>query len=244
MHLKLAHLYAQAMNIYGDRGNVLTLLRRAQWRGITVELQAIEAGETQAGWEDHDLYFMGGGQDAQQLAIQQDLLSHKKAPLTHAAANGAVFLTICGGYQLLGHYYKPHNSPELKGLSLIDAYTVAGSTRFIGNVVAQRPSGEPLVGFENHSGLTYLGKEVQPLAKVAHGHGNNGKDGFEGAKVGKLYGTYLHGSLLPKNPQLADELLLSALQRRYDLKELPPFMEGVNDTLEQQAHNKALTFAS
>lgn len=240
--LRLAHLYPQAMNIYGDRGNVLSLMRRAQWRGIAIELVSIDKGSPRADWWDCDIYFMGGGQDAQQIAIQEDLFRHKSELLKRAAENKSVFLTICGGYQLLGHYYKPHEGPELKGLGLIDAYTVAGSTRFIGNVVAERSCSDgtlqSLVGFENHSGLTYLGDGVQPLATVITGKGNNGQDGGEGIQQGNLFGTYLHGSLLPKNPALADELLLRALQRHLpSLFSLPP----LEDTFETLAHKKAKT---
>jgi lipid II isoglutaminyl synthase (glutamine-hydrolysing) len=228
------------MNMYGDRGNVLALMRRLLWRELSVELVPIGLGASPQAhlWAECDLYFMGGGQDAQQIAIQDDLLRHKKELLTEAAHQGAVFLTICGGYQLLGHFYKPHEGPELKGLSLLDAYTVAGSTRFIGNVSIQRPDGSTLVGFENHSGLTYLGQDVQALGKVLVGNGNNGQDQQEGAQQGNLYGTYLHGSLLPKNPGLTDELLTKVLQRHG--LHLPPLSQP--DTLELKAHEKALTF--
>lgn len=235
MKLKLAHLYPNAMNMYGDRGNVLTLVRRAQWRGIEVEVLVVNEGEVSAEMAASDLFFMGGGQDAQQVAIQGDIVRHKKAALVHAAAEGAVMLTVCGGYQLLGHGYQPHEGPYCEGVGLLDVETKAGPTRFIGNVVVERPDGTTLVGFENHSGLTFLGPGAEPLGRVVKGAGNNGEDGFEGAKQGRLYGTYLHGSLLPKNPALADELLLSALQRRYDVRELEPLEDG----LEWEAHAAA-----
>ncbi len=186
--------------------------------------------------DEPDLYFMGGGQDSQQIQVANDLHQVKASSLKIAADNGAVFLTICGGYQLLGHYYKPHDGDELRGLSLLDAYTVAGHTRYIGNVAIERPNGQKVVGFENHSGRTYLGKGVTPLGKVIHGNGNNGEDGFEGAAHGHLYGTYLHGSLLPKNSALADELITKALQRRYGSVQL----EALPDQFETQAHDKAL----
>jgi lipid II isoglutaminyl synthase (glutamine-hydrolysing) len=235
MELRIAYLYPDQLNIYGDRGNILTLYQRCQWRGINVTIATLDLGQpVDPDWGD--LYFMGGGQDAQQIQVCGDLHQVKGESLKQAADNGAVFLTICGGYQLLGHYYKPHEGDELRGLSLMDAYTVAGHTRFIGNVIIERPDGSRVVGFENHSGRTYLGQDVTPLGKVIHGHGNNGEDGQEGAVAGNLYGTYLHGSLLPKNPALADELITKALTRRYGTVTLAP----LQNRFEQQAHDKAL----
>jgi CobQ-like glutamine amidotransferase family enzyme len=239
MELRIAYLYPDHLNIYGDRGNILTLYQRCQWRGINVSILPIGLGET-IDPDGPDLYFMGGGQDAQQIQICEEMHRVKADALRQAAANGSVFLTICGGYQLLGHYYKPHDGDELRGLSLMDAYTVAGNVRFIGNVAIERPNGSRVVGFENHSGRTYLGEGVTPLGKVIHGHGNNGEDGFEGAASGNLYGTYLHGSLLPKNPELADELIIKALARRYGTVSLPP----LTDTVERQAHERALALKS
>jgi CobQ-like glutamine amidotransferase family enzyme len=238
--LRIAHLYPDHMNLYGDRGNVLCLVQRCLWRGWQAEVIGVGLGEA-INPDYYDLYFMGGGQDTQQIKIVDDLHATKADSLRQAAANQAVFLTICGGYQLLGHYYKPHQGPELKGLSLMDVTTVAGHTRFIGNVSIRRPDGTTLVGFENHSGLTTLGKDVQPLGKVIRGRGNNGQDGTEGAVFGHLYGTYLHGSLLPKNPALADELITKALARRYGQVTLPTL---ANDQLEAQAHQRALVLKS
>lgn len=235
MTLRIAYLYPDQLNIYGDRGNVLTLYQRCVWRDILVEVTSLGLGEA-VDPDAYDLYFMGGGQDAQQVKVCDDLHRHKATGLKQAAANGAVFLTICGGYQLLGHYYKPHQGEELKGLSLVDAYTVAGPTRMIGNVTIQRPTGDTVVGFENHSGLTYLGEGVTPLGTVVSGHGNNGQDQQEGVAVGNLYGTYLHGSLLPKNPALADELITKALARTQGTVTLDP----LPDEFETQAHQGAL----
>lgn len=223
------------MNIYGDRGNILTLYQRCRWRRIDVEIITAGLGAT-LDPDYADLYFMGGGQDAQQIQVCEDLNNIKATSLRQAVENQAVFLTICGGYQLLGHYYKPHDGDKLPGLSIIDAYTVAGDTRFIGNVVIQRPSGEKVVGFENHSGRTYLAEGIAPLGKVITGHGNNGADGFEGVAQQNIYGTYLHGSLLPKNPALADELILKALSRRYAHVELPPLC----DDFEKSANSAIL----
>lgn len=237
MELRLAYLYPNQLNLYGDRGNLLTLYQRCQWRNIGVSVKTIEPGDS-IDPDEADLYFIGGGQDAQQLQVCDDLQQVKAQSLRQAVANGAVFLTICGGYQLLGHYYKTSTGSELKGLSLIDAYTVAGSVRYIGNVTIQRPSGLTVVGFENHSGRTYLGEGVEALGKVLHGYGNNGEDGYEGAVCGNLYGTYLHGSLLPKNPKLCDELIEKALARRYGAITL----SLLDDTLEMKAHEKATAF--
>jgi lipid II isoglutaminyl synthase (glutamine-hydrolysing) len=235
MELRIAYLYPDHLNIYGDRGNILTLYQRCQWRGIETHIRPVTMGESvDPDWAD--FYFAGGGQDAQQIQVCDDLHRVKADSLKQAVANGAVFLTICGGYQLLGHYYKPHDGDELRGLSLIDAYTVAGHTRFIGNVSIERPDGDKVVGFENHSGRTYLGEGIQPLGKVLKGYGNNGEDGLEGAVFGNLYGTYLHGSLLPKNPALADELITKALSRRYGAVSLEPMIDGV----EHAAHERAL----
>lgn len=239
--LRIAYLYPDQLNIYGDRGNILTLYRRCLWRGIQVEITTIDL-EMPVNPENFDLYFMGGGQDTQQIKVCEDMQRVKGESLKQAAANQAVFLTICGGYQLLGHYYKPHEGPELRGLSLIDAVTVAGNTRFIGNIAIKRENGETVVGFENHSGLTTLGPDMRPLGRVieGHGHGNNGQDGTEGICHGNLYGTYLHGSLLPKNPTLADELILKALQRRYTLTILPSMEPTIDDSFEKNAHQKVL----
>jgi CobQ-like glutamine amidotransferase family enzyme len=243
MELRIAYLYPELLNIYGDRGNILTLAQRCKWRGIDASIHYLGLGDG-VDPDFYDLYFMGGGQDTQQIQVCDDLQRVKKEMLNRAAHQQAVFLTICGGYQLLGNYYKPHEGPELKGLSLIDAYTVAGNTRHIGNMVIERKNAltgenETVVGFENHSGLTYLGPEMTPLGTVKTGSGNNGKDGSEGIAHGNLYGTYLHGSLLPKNPLLADELLLKALSRRYPAEQVRQALLTLDDTLEHQAHNKA-----
>lgn len=236
MELTLGHLYPDHLNIYGDRGNVLTLYQRAAWRNITLHVIGLGPG-VPIDPERFDLFFIGGGQDTQQIKICQDLHDVKADGLIRSVKRGAVMLGICGGYQLMGHYYQPHEGERLPGLSLIDAYTVAGAKRFIGNVVIQRPEGATVVGFENHSGQTFLGEGVTPLGKVMHGYGNNGQDNLEGAVVGNLYGTYLHGSLLPKNPALADELLLKSLKSRYgESVELPP----ISDKLENKAHESAL----
>ena len=235
LKLSIAHLYPKHLNLYGDRGNVITLLKRCEWRGIDVDFEEINVGDS---IKDHDLYFIGGGQDKQQEEVAQELFSHKDV-LISQRDKGTVFLGICGGYQLFGHYYQPHDKDRLQGISLMDAYTVAGNKRFIGNVTVKTDFLTPktLVGFENHSGLTYLGEDVVPLGVVTVGNGNNGKDGFEGARYKNVFGTYLHGSLLPKNPHFADFLISLALEKRYGEK---MDLEPLDDTLEQEAHKSVL----
>ena len=235
LSISIAHLYPKLLNLYGDMGNVITLIKRCQWRGIQVEFEQIDTGDK---IKDHDLYFIGGGQDKQQEEVAQELFSNKEF-LISQRDNGAVFLGICGGYQLFGHYYQPHDKDRLPGISLLDAYTVAGSKRFIGNVTVKSDFLIPdtLVGFENHSGLTYLQGNTKPLGIVATGNGNNGKDGFEGARYKNVFGTYLHGSLLPKNPHFADFLIELALAKRYGEKiKLSP----LDDKLEWDAHNSVI----
>jgi lipid II isoglutaminyl synthase (glutamine-hydrolysing) len=235
MELRIAHLYAHFLNIYGDRGNIVALSRRAQWRDIEVITTPIGIGEP-IDPDYFDLYFIGGGQDKQQTVIAQDLIKRRDI-LHRAVEQKSVILAICGGYQLLGHYYKPHQGDELKGLSILDAHTVAGHKRMIGNVQIKRADGSTLVGFENHSGQTFLGKGVAGLGKVVVGNGNNGEDGYEGAAVGSVYGTYMHGSLLPKNPHFADLLITQALTRRYGNLSL----KQLDDALEISAHKRALS---
>ena len=170
--------------------------------------------------------------------VAEELYSHKPELLAQRNS-GSVFLGICGGYQLFGHYYQPHDKDKLKGLSLMDAYTVAGQKRFIGNVTIKTDFLTPntLVGFENHSGLTYLEGDTKPLGITVIGNGNNSKDGFEGGRYKNVFGTYLHGSLLPKNPHFADYLIELALERRYGEK---INLSKLDDTLEWNAHNSVL----
>ncbi|MGI9253136.1 MAG: type 1 glutamine amidotransferase [Thermomicrobiales bacterium] len=230
--LTIGWLYPTKMNIYGDRGNVVALERRAAWRGIDARTIGLGVGDPIP--NDIDLFFFGGGQDGEQVAVARDLQGSKGAAIHAAVKGGAAFLAICGGYQLLGHEYRPHNAAPLPGISLLDLETEAGPERFIGNVVIDTRFG-PLVGFENHSGLTRLGPGVEPLGNVRTGRGNNGVDGSEGALKGKVVGCYLHGSLLPKNPVFADWLLAQALERRYGAVDLAP----LPDDLELGAHTSA-----
>ena len=233
MHLSIAWLYGTKMNIYGDRGNVLALERRARWRGIAVETREIGLGEPIPA--DIDVFFFGGGQDQEQVAVSADLRGAKGEAIKSAVEDGAALLAVCGGYQLLGHEYRPHDAEPLPGIGLFDLVSEAGPERFIGNVVVETPFGE-LVGFENHSGLTHLAPGQEPLGRVRVGRGNNGKDGTEGAIRGHAVGCYLHGSLLPKNPRFADWLLAAGLGRRHGPVELPP----LDDTHELAAHATAV----
>lgn len=223
--LKIGHLYPKLLNIYGDIGNIITLKKRCEWRNIEVIVDEIDIGNN---INEHDLYFIGGGQDLQQVEVSKELQKHGSF-LKEERDRGAVFLGICGGYQLLGHYYKPYSGDELKGIGLLDAYTIAGEKRFIGNVTLETELVKPntLVGFENHSGKTYLEGNTKPIGKIIIGNGNNGEDKTEGAVYKNVFGTYLHGSFLPKNPQFADYLLELALKEK---------LMPLNDNIEYNAH--------
>lgn len=230
--IRLAHLYPKLLNIYGDGGNILTLKRRCEWRGIHIEINEINIGDS---IEEHDIYFIGGGQDKQQIEVANELQKHKKFFLSERDRM-SVFLGICGGYQLFGEYYQPNNGERLLGIGLIDAYTIAGDKRFIGNVTVKTDLVEPntLVGFENHSGLTYLRGDTRPIGKILIGKGNNGKDFYEGARYKNVFGTYLHGSFLPKNPHFADYLIELALG-------IKP--EPIDDKIEFDTHNSLINKA-
>jgi CobQ-like glutamine amidotransferase family enzyme len=234
-------LYPDLMNIYGDRGNILTLLKRAEWRDFDARLIELGRG-TIKGMEDVDVFFFGGGQDREQALVYEDLIESKQPLLERAVAGGAGVLAVCGGYQLLGHYYQTADGDRFPGIGLIDVRTEAGKRRFIGDVVVDTDLADlhpqTLVGFENHSGRTYLGPEARPLGRVRMGFGNNGEDHTEGCLQGPILGTYLHGSLLPKNPQLADHLIRSALERR-GITDLAP----LDDAAEIAAHQQILARA-
>jgi lipid II isoglutaminyl synthase (glutamine-hydrolysing) len=234
MRFTVGWLYADLMNIYGDRGNILTLLKRAEWHGL--EPQLIELGRGAANEMDSvDIFFFGGGQDREQALIYDDLRQYKQEQLQQAVGDGAQILAVCGGYQLLGHYYQTADGERFDGIGMIDVRTEAGKRRFIGDVVVKTEieglTPTSLVGFENHSGRTFLGPEAKPLGHVLTGKGNNGSDNTEGAVQGNIIGTYMHGSLLPKNPHLADYLIRKAVTRRggYSLSHL-------DDSAEVAAH--------
>lgn len=241
-NLTLAHLYPDHMNIYGDRGNIITLQQRCRWRGITLEVQPVTVGST-VEWSSFDLAFFGGGQDSGQTLVASDFLQRQSTGLARAIDDGLVMLAICGGYQLLGHYFLTHTGERLPGVGVLDIHTVGGKKRLIGNTLirlsakvgaAELLTLPYLVGFENHSGRTYQGKGIAPLGEAVVGYGDNGEDKLSGAVYRNTIGCYLHGSLLPKNPHLADHMLMLALRRRYGLSaSLPP----LDDTLETAAHN-------
>ncbi|WP_026486088.1 type 1 glutamine amidotransferase [Caldanaerobius polysaccharolyticus] len=234
--LKLCYLYPDLMNLYGDRGNVIAIEKRCQWRGIDVLVDKVGIGDN-VDFNDYDIVFMGGGQDKEQNLMSEDLLNVKAPSLKDAAENGVVILAVCGSYQLLGNYYRAQNGTVIPGMGLLDVYTESGKDRLVGNVVVQLDSGEMIVGFENHSGRTYLGDKVKPLGKVLVGNGNNGIDGYEGAVYKNVFGTYIHGPLLPKNPVLTDMLISRALAR-HGINELIP----LDDEVENMAHQKAIDF--
>ncbi len=256
--LRVCALYPDLMNIYADRGNLIVLARRCEWRGIGFQLAASGLGEPLDG-DAHDLFYIGGGQDRDQRLCAQDLIETKRAGLRAAAARGAVVLGVCGGYQLLGHSYAL-GQEEIPGVGLLDVSTVReDGPRLIGNVAIEvsldaQAGGAPaesaasagkavedaasggvrvLAGFENHGGRTHLGAGQRPLGRVLRGHGNDGRSGMEGARSGNTIGTYLHGPLLPKNVWFADWLIARALG--IEPHELAP----LDDAIERQTHLSA-----
>jgi lipid II isoglutaminyl synthase (glutamine-hydrolysing) len=238
MELRLLALYPDQMNIYADRGNIFFLQRRCEWRGIGFSYAAsgprerIDPGA-------HDLFYIGGGQDRDQRMVAADMVESKREALGSAAAEDAVILAVCGGYQLLGHSYQL-GEETLPGLGLADIETIREpGPRLIGNVAIEADLGDRprlLAGFENHGGRTYLGQGARPLGRVLKGFGNNGRDGLEGVHQRNLIGTYLHGPLLPKNAWLADYLIGLALQHRYGSR---PQLAPLDDKLEAAAHESA-----
>lgn len=243
MELRICHLYPDLLNLYGDRGNLMALAARARWRGIGVVIDEYGVGD-RLSEGSHDLYFLGGGEDRQQRLAAEDLRAAKGHALFDAAARGAVVLAVCGGYQLLGRYYRPADGADLIGLGLLDLTTEhpgPAARRLIGNIVIRSAllGNATLVGFENHGGRTALGSGVQPLGEVVAGYGNNGEDRTEGAVNGTVFGTYLHGPLLPKNPHFADYLVAAALRPRYAEVALAP----LPDTAETIAHDAAVARA-
>lgn len=245
--LTIGWLYPRLMSTYGDRGNIITLSKRCQWRGIAVEVRKLDLGFKINDLKKCDLLFMGGAQDRQQTIVAQDL-GHKGKLLKQQIEAGIPGLYICGAYQFLGKYYKEADGTKIDCLNIFDLYTVnpgKKSKRLIGNMIFNSKLSVPIksesalssqlkiiVGFENHGGRTYLGKNMQPLGKVIKGFGNNGEDGTEGAIYKNSLGTYSHGPILPKNPQLADWLITKALETKYKrtIK-----LESLDDSLEEQA---------
>ncbi|MGH2494121.1 MAG: type 1 glutamine amidotransferase [Ktedonobacteraceae bacterium] len=241
--LTLGHLYPAQLNLYGDRGNIITLQRRCQMHGIALRVVQLGIGDALAP-DEYDLLFIGGGQDREQAPVAQDIFDMKGIGLWAAVEDDMPVLAVCGGYQLLAHYYRPAVGPDMRGLGIFDAWTIhkgANVPRCIGNIAIDW-NGSTLVGFENHGGRTYLGT-AKPLGKVLKGHGNNSEDHTEGAVYRNAFGTYLHGSLLPKNPHFADHLLALALRRSYalsdeDLKKIFPRCLSLDERSAQGARQK------
>jgi lipid II isoglutaminyl synthase (glutamine-hydrolysing) len=235
VNVRIGHLYPDYLNIYADRGNIAVLERRAAWRGIELAVEPIGVGEEVEPGR-HDLYYLGGGQDREQALIAPDIAA-KGPALAQAVDDGAAVLAVCGGYQLLGRFYRDREGAELPGAGLLPLHTVAGDRRMIGDVLleCELELGEPrtLAGFENHAGRTYLDDGAEPLGRVIAGFGNDGESGFEGCRSGRVLGTYLHGPLLPRNPWLADWILAQAVAHRAGEE---PSLEPVSDELEREAH--------
>lgn len=234
MNLKIAWLYPELMSTYGDRGNIIVLKKRCEWRGIGVSIQHEAKGA--------DLLFMGGAQDRQQKIVARDFLGKKANLVKKMIDEGTPALFVCAAYQFVGHYYKPYQGDKIPGAGIFDLYTEHPgdqAKRLIGNVSAKLLDSDiSIVGFENHGGRTYLGKNLQPLAKVIWGFGNNGEDGFEGAVYNNAIGSYFHGPLLPKNPEIADLLIEKALTLKYKTK---ISLKPLDDTLETQARNAIMS---
>jgi CobQ-like glutamine amidotransferase family enzyme len=243
MELRLLALYPEQMNIYADRGNVLFLQRRCEWRGIGFNHATAGPGQT-IDPGAHDLIYIGGGQDRDQRTVAADMRETKREAIAAAADDGAVVLAVCGGYQLLGHSYQLDDE-TIPGLGLVDLVTVREpGPRLIGNIAIEvdlGPGRQVIAGFENHGGRTHLGEGAEPLGRVLKGFGNNGNDRFEGVRRGNVIGTYIHGPLLPKNTWLADHLITLALARRSGE---PPQLEPLDDALEAAAHDSAWAAAT
>ena len=235
--IRVGHLYPDYLNIYAVRGNIAVLTRRAAWRGHELEVTALGMGDAVTPGE-HDLYYVGGGQDREQLLVADDLLRKSEA-LHDAVDRGAAVLAVCGGYQLLGRAYHGFHGEDMPGIGLLPLETVAGERRLIGDVLieCELELGEKrtVAGFENHAGRTHLDPEATPLGRVLAGFGNDGESGFEGCRAGRVIGTYLHGPLLPRNAWLADWLLEQALGHRLGTEETPR-LEPLPDELEGRAH--------
>lgn len=223
--LVISHLFPELLNLYGDGGNILTLKKRCEWRGIEVDVREVRMGETPS-FADVDIAFIGGGSDREQAIVCESLLA-ERPELVSFVGDGGVLLAVCGGYQLLGESYVM-GEETVAGLSLIDMRTERAEPRLVSNIVVESAiSPQPIVGYENHAGRTILGEGVEPLGRVLYGKGNDGASGAEGVLSGNIVGTYIHGPLLPKNPGVADWLLARALERRGVSGELEPLDDSV-----------------
>ncbi len=241
MTLRICHLYPTLLSVAGDRGNLFAIQRRCDWRGIKTEVREVEVGE-EADFSQYDLILSHGGADREMQLASRDILT-KASALKDAVEAGSAFLAVCAAYQLLGHEYKPFKGDPLPGIGLLDLRTEGGSERFMTHLAMECDfSGQKqvMVGFENHSGRTYLGPDAKPLGKVVAGWGNNGKDGYEGARYKHVYGTYLHGPVLPKNPWFTDYLIKIGLEHRYGG---PIELPALDNKAEDAAHAAALRLA-
>lgn len=232
MELNIYHLYPDVLNLYGDRGNVLCMQRRLEWRGMQANIVNVPIG-TKLDAKNCDLIFIGGGQDFEQEVLLEDLHRGKDEEIRRAVADGTVVLAICGGYQMLGKYYQMYTGERLDYIGAVDFYTVGEKERLIGNYAFDTEFGR-VIGFENHSGRTYLGKGVAPLGKMVSGYGNNGRDGTEGVHYKNTFCTYSHGPVLPKNPALADKLIETAMRRRDPSFALTPLDDSAEDFARDQ----------
>ena len=236
MELKICHMYPDVLNLYGDGGNIICMKKRLNWRGIEASVTKLPIGE-RASLADFDIVFIGGGQDFEQEVLLDDLHRGKDREIMSAIDDGVVFLTICGGYQMMGSYYETYDGKRCDFIGALDLYTVGSKQRMIGNYkfrCADDAGGSVVVGFENHSGKTYLGAGAKPLGQALAGFGNNGEDGTEGVRHKNLFGCYCHGPMLPKNPAFCDMLLQTALERRYGAVTLDP----LDDRAELAAHDE------
>jgi CobQ-like glutamine amidotransferase family enzyme len=235
MRIRVGHLYPEYLNIYADRGNIAVFAARARARGHELDVRAISVGDAVPTGEV-DLFYVGGGQDREQALVATDLAS-KAEPLRDAVEGGAAFLAVCGGYQLLGRSYRDVAGDELPGIGLLPLHTIAGERRMIGDVLLAcdwAGRGRTLAGFENHAGRTHLDEGADPLGRVVAGFGNDGESGAEGCRWERVYGTYLHGPLLPRNPWFADRLLAEALAHATGGE--PEEWAPLGDELEGAAH--------
>jgi lipid II isoglutaminyl synthase (glutamine-hydrolysing) len=243
--IRICHLYPRLLSVAGDRGNLLALTRRSAWRGIPSTVTEADVGDT-PDFTEFDLILLHGGQDCEMRAAARDL-EMKAGSLREAIEAGTVVLAVCAGYQLLGKYYAPADAQPITGIGVLDAVTEGGSTRFMGHIAVACDLGQGerrrLVGFENHSGRTYLGPGTDPLGQVIAGSGNNGEDGTEGARYREVYATYLHGPVLPKNPWLTDHLIGMALLHRYRDAGTLDSLAPLEDQAEAEAHAAALRLA-
>lgn len=241
-YLHICHLYYDILNLYGDNGNIRTMQKRLEWRGIGSKVTRLSFGEVDK-TEAYDIIFIGGGQDFEQEILVKDLFEYKAEWLKGEIEKGTVILGICGGYQMLGKYYEAADGTKVDFLGGINVYTTASDKRMIGNFIYEytKENGESfrIAGFENHNGQTWLGDGVKPLGKIVRGYGNNGEDGTEGARYKNVFATYSHGPLLPKNAQMADELLGIAYGQKYG-EELPPLEHDMEDAALQDAIRQIL----